>query len=261
MKIIVLSENTTLSPNLTAEHGLSLYIETADFNILFDTGQSDIFYKNALSLGVDLSKVDFAVISHGHYDHGGGLGKFMEINPSAPIYISPYAFDKYYSQNGYIGLDESLRDNPRFIKVTDTLHVKMGISIIPAKDLTVKFKVEHYGLDMEKDNIRIPDKFNHEQYLKITENNKSILISGCSHKGILNIMDHFNPDVLVGGFHFMKIDPQSEKEKLNAISSWLSEFDATYYTCHCTGLNQYEAIKPVMGKQLNYISAGSIIEI
>ena len=78
MKVIVLSENTTNDPRLGAEHGLSLYIEACGKKILFDTGQGDLFAENAKTLGVDLAAVDFAVISHGHYDHGGGIRRFLQ---------------------------------------------------------------------------------------------------------------------------------------------------------------------------------------
>ena len=79
MKIIALLENTTKHANIGCEHGLSLYIDTGSHKILFDMGQSDLFYENAKKLGVDLSLVDIAIISHGHNDHGGGLKTFLEI--------------------------------------------------------------------------------------------------------------------------------------------------------------------------------------
>ena len=84
MKLTTLIENTTLSPALTAEHGLSLYIETRGHKILFDMGQSPAFAENAETLGVDLSEIDLAILSHGHYDHGGGLATFLELNSTAP---------------------------------------------------------------------------------------------------------------------------------------------------------------------------------
>ena len=72
MIIKVLSENTAASDEFGCEHGLSLYVETGKHRLLFDTGASDLFAKNAARLGVELSAVDTAVLSHGHYDHGGG---------------------------------------------------------------------------------------------------------------------------------------------------------------------------------------------
>ncbi|MBR5633360.1 MAG: MBL fold metallo-hydrolase, partial [Clostridia bacterium] len=80
MKIVCLAENTTSRDDVGAEHGLSLYVEAAGKKILFDMGQTDLFMKNAEKLGVDLSKVDVAVLSHGHYDHGGGLSAFLKVN-------------------------------------------------------------------------------------------------------------------------------------------------------------------------------------
>ena len=80
MKLTVLTENTTGSPHLIAEHGLSLYLETKDLRLLFDTGQTDALIANAAFLGVDLGTVDLAVLSHGHYDHGGGIAAFLQHN-------------------------------------------------------------------------------------------------------------------------------------------------------------------------------------
>ena len=105
MKIISLLENTTRREDMLTEHGLSLYIETDTHKILFDMGQTDAFYENAKTLGVDISAVDFAVVSHGHYDHGGGLAKFLEVNSHAPVYIMRDAFLPHYNAKGkYIGL-------------------------------------------------------------------------------------------------------------------------------------------------------------
>ena len=96
MKITVLTENTS-SCGLPCEHGLSLYIESNGKRILFDTGQTALFAENAERLGIDLSAVDICVISHGHYDHGGGLGRFLEINDRAPVYLSRHAFGSYFN--------------------------------------------------------------------------------------------------------------------------------------------------------------------
>ena len=116
MKITVIAENTALCDEIGAEHGLSLWIETAEKTILFDMGQTDLYARNAGKLGLDLRKADLAVVSHGHYDHGGGLAHFLSANDHAPVYISRHAFGEYYNANGkYIGLDAALAASPRLV--------------------------------------------------------------------------------------------------------------------------------------------------
>jgi len=119
MKIITLAENTSVSEAFRSEHGLSLYIETETHKLLFDVGASSLFAENAEKLGIDLSEVDVLVISHGHYDHGGGLKKFLELNDKAAIYINRKAFENHYSKRdqgeAYIGLDQELFFNNRFV--------------------------------------------------------------------------------------------------------------------------------------------------
>ena len=101
MKITTLMENTASAECYTAEHGLSIYIETKNHVILFDSGASGAFADNAEKLGVDLGKVEMAVLSHGHYDHGGGLPRFMEKNKTAPIYMSACAFEPHLKNGGF----------------------------------------------------------------------------------------------------------------------------------------------------------------
>ena len=113
------------------------------------------------------------------------------------------------------------------------------------------------GLTVERSGERLQDDFRHEQYLLIEENGKRVLISGCSHKGILNIAEWFRPDVLVGGFHFSKLPLD---ETLAGYAKQLDGCPTTYYTCHCTGTAQFEFMSKYM-KRLRYISAGDVIEI
>ena len=96
----MLTENTCNRPELEAEHGLSLLIEAAGMRILFDTGASPLFASNATQMGLDLATVDMAILSHGHYDHGGGLEHFLNINMHAPVWVSPHAFDVHFNALG-----------------------------------------------------------------------------------------------------------------------------------------------------------------
>ncbi len=257
MKITVLAENTCSSADFGCEHGLSLFIETGNYKILFDTGQTFLFCENAEKLGIDLSRVDFAVLSHGHYDHGGGLKTFFEVNKKAPVYISRYAFGEYYhGSEKYIGLDKSIKESERIIFAEDVFCIKVGITLYSCNDKVRNHNIGAFGLTRKKGEEYSPDPFLHEQYLEIQENGKTILISGCSHKGIMNIADWFKPDILVGGFHFSKLDTG---DTLKTYAQYLDSFDTDFYTCHCTGEKQFLYMKKYMNC-LSYIRTGDVIE-
>ena len=132
MNLYTILENTTSREDLIPEHGLSLYVETGPRKLLFDTGQSGRFWDNAARLGLDLTRVDTVVLSHGHYDHGGGLGRFLECNKKARIFVSSQAFGGYYhGPEKYIGLSPALRDNPRLTAVDRPRDLGDGLSLIP----------------------------------------------------------------------------------------------------------------------------------
>jgi len=257
VKLIVLTENTS-SCGLPCEHGLSLYIEASGQKILFDSGQSALFAENAEKLGVDLSAVDICVLSHGHYDHGGGLGRFLEINDRAPIYLSRHAFGSYFNaKEKYIGLDPELKQSDRLIFTDDVCKIGKGLTLYSCNEREMPFNMGSGGLTMMKNGSKVPDVFLHEQYLLIVENSKHILISGCSHKGVLNLMEWFKPDVLIGGFHFMKLPLD---DALQSYAGKLKEYDTEYYTCHCTGAEQYDYMKRYMDR-LHYIGVGDKLKV
>ncbi len=258
MNITVLTENTSLSPEIGCEHGLSLYIETDQHKILFDMGQTNLFYENAKKLEIDLEDVDIAVLSHGHYDHGGGLKKFLEINDHAPVYINRYAFEPHYNgTEKYIGVDTDIKSSTRLIFTDNEYKISEQLTLYSCNDRNRQFEINMGGLNFMQNGKLIPEDFRHEQYLNIIENGKSYLISGCSHKGILNIMEWFRPDYLIGGFHFMKRECTDD---LKCDAELLDKYKTLYYTCHCTGVEQYEYMKPFI-HNLHYISSGQTILI
>ena len=258
MKIISLVENTSVNNDIEAEHGLSLYIESKNHKILFDMGQTDLFLKNAKRLGVDLSQVDIAILSHGHYDHGGGLEEFLKINKKAYVYVSQYAFDTYYNgTEKYIGLDLMLKENERIILTNGKVEMEEGITLYHCNDKVKRYDLGSFGLNVKRNQEYFPDDFRHEQYMLIEENGKQILFSGCSHKGILNIVEWFQPDVLIGGFHFSKLPLD---DTLKNYAQYLEGFKTEYYTCHCTGVEQFSFMKQFMSR-LFYLSAGQILQL
>ena len=206
IQITALVENTSADPRLGAEHGLSLYIETGAHHILFDMGQTALYAANARALGVDLAGVDLAVLSHGHYDHGGGLAHFLAANPGAPVYLSRYAFEPHYHRSTKnIGLEPALAQNLRLRFTGETTPLGDGLTLYACNARPRRHDLGSFGLTTVRDGAFVAEDFRHEQYLLIEQAGKRVLISGCFHKGILDLVEWFRPDVLVGGFHFSKL--------------------------------------------------------
>ena len=256
MKITSLVDNVCNIVGVDSQHGLSLYIETKNLNILFDMGQNDLFLKNAKALGVDISNVDVAVISHGHYDHGGGLPYFLEANKKAPVYINKYAFGSHFNgAEKYIGLDVTLKENGRLKFVEKCENVDRGVTFSLLENNRLKYDIEPCGLKVKTGTTFCPEKFLHEQYLLIEEDGKKVLFSGCSHKGILNIAYKYKPDCLVGGFHFSKIE---DEDKLKCFAGELDGYNTKYFTGHCTGVNQFKILSEHM-KNIKYLACGESV--
>lgn len=264
MKVTTLLENTTKRPDLSAEHGLSLYLETAGRKILFDMGQTDLFSRNASVLGIDLAAVEIAVLSHGHYDHGGGLARFLALNHTAPVYVNRHAFEPHYhGSEKYIGLDTALMKHGRLVFTEGATVLADGITLCScqhSKKLsteTKKHDLGAFGLTVLENGVFQPEDFRHEQYLLVEENHRKILLSGCSHRGILDIVDWFRPDILIGGFHFSKLPLD---DTLKSYAEYLDRFPTQYYTCHCTGEKQFAFMKNYM-RNLHRLSCGDVIQV
>ncbi len=272
MKIICLMENTPANTAMLSEHGFSLFVETKKHRILIDAGQSPAFAENARTLGVDLSSVDMAFLSHGHYDHSGGLMAFAEINSAAPIYMQSNAGGEYYHRNDtlekYIGIDKEILSLPQVrlvdgnVRMDDEIRVFSGVKgrrHFPSGNLELMEKVDS--------NTFIQDDFSHEQYVVIEETGRKVLISGCAHNGILNILDEFKrlygcePDMVISGFHLMKKTGYSDEdvENIKAIAGELKSMNTIFYTGHCTGVEPFDIMREIMGEKLHYVHSGDMI--
>ena len=139
MRIINLVENEPGNSGCEAAHGLSFYGETKNHKLLFDSSPSDIVIRNAKMLGVDLTAVDTVILSHGHYDHSGGILPFVELNTKAKIYMQQNAGGDYYAFDGeeqgfrYIGIDKKILLLPQVqllkgdTKIDDELHLQQSL--------------------------------------------------------------------------------------------------------------------------------------
>ena len=282
MKIIALVENSRRSsdekdcsplaprPCFTpsgTEHGLSFWIVTSGHRILFDTGASDLLLKNAAAAGIDLSLADTVILSHGHYDHGGGLPAFLSCISGARILLQRSALDSYYSLHEkprYIGLPPELRlpENTELLSGDLTIDSELRIfSGIPKK-----FPAPEFGhpLRIKTASGLVPDDFRHEQCLIVSCQGKIALFSGCAHSGIRNIMQRCreimnrDPDLVLSGFHLKKNAALTKDDtaEIREIEKKLMEFDSVFYTCHCTGKREYEIMKETMKDRLHLIRAG-----
>lgn len=259
MRITILIENTSCRADLSAEHGLSLLVEAAGKRILFDTGASPAFADNAAQLGIDLSTVDMVVLSHGHYDHGGGISRFLELNAHAPVWVSPHAFEPHFNATGKdIGLPPSLKGHPRLCTAPAGAYaIAPGITLHPASSVPCPYPAAGEGMSTLIDGARHPDDFRHEQYLLIEEAGKRVLISGCSHRGILNIARHFAPDILIGGLHLAKADAG----RIQETGKHLLSLPTRIYTGHCTGDAATTLLQQMLGDCLIPFATGDTISI
>ena len=272
MIIRTLLENKSFQKNLGNEHGLSLLIETKEATVLFDTGASDLFARNAEVMGVDLANVDLVVISHGHYDHTGGLSAFFELNDLAPVYIQSTAFGEFVTPSGsawrYIGMPKGSPQEERFIRVQGDVEISRNLKILAGvqanrlnpPDNKVMFEKRSKGYKL--------DQFFHEQNLLLRQEEKTVLITGCAHKGIVNIMDYFYqkegkwPDVVIGGFHLVNREWSEEMvELIDEISEFLKSTPTHFYTGHCTGEKAFRLMKKQLGNQIEELSTGMVMKL
>lgn len=262
MKIVTLIENT-LEDNSTLikEHGLSIFIETEEGNILFDTGQSGNFILNAEKLNINLNKVDFIVLSHGHYDHAGGMKPLLEYIQTKPkLYVSQYFFlnsQKYYlldeskSNLKYIGIDfnESyILDKNIPINYINSYSYALTskINIISNFQRSCNFESLNKNMKIKINDKFYTDSFDDEIALTIDTPKGLLVIVGCSHLGIVNIVNSIikrtNKKIygIIGGTHLIEADTH----RINKTIQYLKDMNIQLIgVSHCTGKNAIETLK------------------
>lgn len=276
MKFITLLENTSCRTDLGHVHGLSLYAETANHKLLFDMGPNTVFADNAKVLGVDLTAVDTAVLSHGHYDHAGGLAAFLAKNPKAKIYLHKAALGAYYAVDPgqtpeFIGVPEAAKQyEDRFVLTGDELVIDETLQLF-SDVKTADYRSHANDKLREKQGEEYPmDRFLHEQNLLITEGGKAVLLGGCAHRGIVNILRRAEellgraPDAVFAGFHLYNpgTGEPEPRELIEAVGRELAaRKDTVYYTGHCTGHEAYAILKEQLGDRVQPMTGGAVYEI
>ena len=274
MKITVLVENTSVRPELTTEHGLGLHISWRNRSLMMDFGHKGAVVPNADVLGVELSAVEYGVLSHGHFDHGGGIAAFREKNPAAPIYVHHRAFGNYWAERmdgtkEYIGLDPALRQDENIHPVEGVTALGDGALLFDGITGRELFSPANDCLLEKRENGVYRDAFSHEQAMILPHGSGYALFGGCAHNGIVNVVERAvqvwgkAPDLVLSGFHLA--DPTSlrgcDPELTEAIAWRLVRYPTRYYTCHCTGLAAYDMLKRTMGDAVEYAACGDVIEL
>ncbi|MCJ7685036.1 MAG: MBL fold metallo-hydrolase [Desulfobacteraceae bacterium] len=282
MRITTLIENraSTTEPNLVSEWGLSLHIAFNDHSILFDTGTSGSFADNAERLSVNVDSVEAAVLSHHHFDHGGGLRRFLELNSKAKVYLAEVPNGECYIKilgllKKYIGLDKSImtKYRDRFETVSKPTEILPDVFVFPHILSNHPKPIGNKQLHLRNDVKLIPDDFAHEIVMAIKDNGKLVIFTGCSHNGILNMVDTVVKEfegvpikAVIGGFHLVTSPPfhfmaRSRREVENLGKSILNYPIDVTYTGHCTGTKAFGVLKSVMAEKISDFRTGSCFEV
>ena len=264
MRIVTLIENTPGDPRCACEHGLSLYLETHDHRLLMDTGSTGAFADNAEALGIDLTRVDTVVLSHGHYDHAGGLLRFAALNPGAPIYLQAGADGDFYHGDRYIGIDKAITALPQVRPVRGDLRIDGELFLFAGITGRRFWPQSNLSLRVRRDGQTLQDDFSHEQCLVVSQDGHRVLVSGCAHNGILNILDRYrdlfggDPDVVISGFHMMKKQPYDceELDVIDETARELARHNTVFYTGHAPACPPSSGCRPSWGSSSARCTAG-----
>ncbi len=282
MEIISLIDNNEnpLGKDLQSERGLAVCIKTKNHQILFDTGVTGSFFLNAEKLGVNIADTSFAVLSHHHYDHGGGLATFFEAESRAKLYLRSSSTERFYIHffgviKRHIGLDEKILQHfpQRFVYVDRFTEIAPNVFILTKIGKQHPTPKGNRHLFIHTDHSKRLDDFEHELILVIKEKESLVVFTGCSHHGILNmldaVVDHF-PDQMIkavfGGFHLIDLPFKNSMAGRNKDVEVLGRAMMQYpiekvYTGHCTGNRAYRLLKKTMGEKLEYFATGSRVEL
>jgi len=273
--ITTLSENTAGMGNLLAEHGLSIMVETDTVNILLDTGQSTSVSHNADILGVDLSKIDKIVLSHGHHDHTGGLRQVLrKMRKKVEIIAHPDIWSaKYARRQGqearYCGIPFQRQEvenlGARFNLTTEPVTISENIMTTGEVPMTTNFEQIDPYLFVKEDMDFKPDKLLDDQALIINTEQGLVIILGCAHRGIINTLYHAQQltgvkqiHTVLGGCHLIG----ATGERIRLTIAALRELEVQRVgISHCTGLPAAAIMAHEFSDSFFFNNAGTQIDL
>ena len=257
LKATVLIDNTC-KEGLLSEWGLSFYIEHCGRRYLLDTGATDKFIINAERLGIDLSSVDCAVLSHAHYDHSGGTEAFLKLNTHARLYVRPSAGENCWSRHSlrlrYIGLPKGLLDKAggRLVRKDGVVGLGEGAWLVPhsygaGTAWDPRISARKSGLYVRRGLCFVPDDFSHEQSLVFETDEGLVIFNSCSHSGpeaivaeVMAALPGRKICAYIGGLHLFRL---RDKDIESVASGLAGSGVARVFAGHCTGDRAYAILE------------------
>ena len=247
LSLVFLAENTAKGSGILGEHGLAYWIDTGTHTLLFDTGQGLVLTHNAQQLGIDLERTDAVVLSHGHYDHTGGLKQVLDIAPDAHLFLHPDAIaPKFSGSHGparRLGMPfvycEEFRTPGRAVTLSrEACEVVPGIWMTGEIPRTNDY--EHTGGCFFLDEaLSKPDSLLDDQSLFFETDKGLVVVLGCAHSGVINTLQHVihlagqsRIHMVVGGMHLVSASPGRMDKTIEALRSFSPD---RIGCCHCTG--------------------------
>lgn len=288
MDVKILTENTVYKRGFLGEHGLSLWIETGKKRYLFDMGQSGVFLKNAGNMKLDMECLDGIILSHGHYDHCGGMTEWIGKQNSngkrlkIPVYVNERAFDRKYSRNPatgellFGGIHENakkwMKEQANLIctgagctEIAENVYILSKIPCITEFESVSARFLKEVSAEMRQSGEIIADTMEDEQLLVFREKQGLCVFAGCAHPGIINCLYYVQASFpgehihsLVAGMH-LKGCSAKQLERTTASLQEL-KIDVTV-PLHCTGILAIAAIREALGDKCVLAEVGKTITL
>lgn len=262
----ILIDNISNNPDLTAEWGLSIHIEYQGRKYLLDTGASEMFAQNAEALDIDLSQVEFGVLSHAHHDHADGMDTFFSINPTAPFFLRAGSEENCYGCKDesldYIGIKkgilETYRDRIRYAE--GKVELAPGVYLLGHSTPDLDYCGQRYQMFLKIADQFMYDDFRHEQSLIFDTDKGLIIFNSCCHGGadliIQEALDAFpgrKVYAIVGGFHLFQTPAGQVKEFARRLEETGVEH---VVTGHCTGQEAFDILNDMLGDKVQQMETG-----
>jgi 7,8-dihydropterin-6-yl-methyl-4-(beta-D-ribofuranosyl)aminobenzene 5'-phosphate synthase len=276
-RITILCENLVGRLVGAGEHGFSAFIETDQGNYLFDTGGGRSIVANSLTLNKDLKSIRKIFLSHGHYDHTGGLSEVLKLKGKVDVHAHPHVFldriavikEEDREIERFIGIRykkrylESLGAN--FVFNTDFLEVEKGLCLTGEVPRQTTFEKPDPRLFSETDGKTTHDLFLDDQSLILDTDKGMVLILGCAHSGMINIINHVIHKTgkeafhaILGGTHLDFLTPEQLEESIKSLKELKIE---KIGVSHCTGMRAAFRLHQEFEERFFYGCVGSVLEI